>query len=127
MDQFNCITTHPTHIRGYNLDTMWKQLTESSEITARRTAVEEFNAANKWKKRGISMVPMRYGLSHGLNAGTTCLVSIHASGGTVDVHHGGTEIGQGARKAGDDLACQLRFWPITRATRHFGHFAAPLP
>ena len=95
MDQFTCITTHPTHIRGYNLDTMWKQLTESSEITARRTAVEEFNAANKWKKRGISMVPMRYGLSHGLNAGTTCLVSIHASDGTVDVHHGGTEIGQG--------------------------------
>ena len=33
------------------------------------------------------MVPMRYGLGHGLNAGATTLVGISASDGTVDVHH----------------------------------------
>ena len=93
MDEFTCMTTHPTHIRGYNLPIIWEQLTESSEITARRAAVDEFNAANRWKKRGLSMVPMRYGHSYGQDQ--VVKVSVHAADGTVDVHHGGTELGQG--------------------------------
>merc|ERR1712192_252123 len=31
-----------------------------SEFFARRQMVDEFNSANRWKKRGLSMVPMRY-------------------------------------------------------------------
>nr|CAD7403779.1 unnamed protein product [Timema cristinae] len=48
---------------------------------------------NRWKKKGISLVPMQHDL---LFIGTfRALVSIYAADGTVTVQHAGTEIGQG--------------------------------
>ena len=59
------------------------ELVESSQLVARKAAVEEYNATNRWTKRGISMVPMRYGLNHVFASGTSCHIIIHASDGTV--------------------------------------------
>lgn len=46
-----------------------------------------------WKKRGISLVPMKYPID------TICnhyaMVSVYRNDGTVAVTHGGVEIGQG--------------------------------
>ena len=59
------------------------ELVESSQLVARKAAVEEYNATNRWTKRGISMVPMRYGFNHVFASGTSCHIIIHASDGTV--------------------------------------------
>lgn len=52
--------------------------------------------ANKWKKRGMSLVPMRY--DHGLKGKglkIQCLISIFADDGTISVSTAGIEMGQG--------------------------------
>ena len=77
---------------------IWDELTASSDIEARKAEIAKFNAENKWVKRGIAMTPCRYSLAPGINAGVVCLINVHGSdpaGPTVEVHHGGIEMGQG--------------------------------
>lgn len=53
-----------------------------------------FSQANRWMKRGLSVVPIKfYCTTGGLHF--TVLVSIYAEDGTVAISHGGVEIGQG--------------------------------
>lgn len=88
----------PLAVTGYTMPLIWDELSKSSELAARKAAVAEFNKQNRWVKRGIAMTPSRYSLGPGLNAGVTCLINVHGSdmgGPTVEVHHGGHEMGQG--------------------------------
>lgn len=48
---------------------------------------------NRWKKRGISLVPMKYLLA--LGGIFHSIVSIYARDGTVSIAQAGIEIGQG--------------------------------
>ena len=97
MTDRNCMTMHkpPFHLKSYNVPAIWAELEKSAELDSRKAAINAFNHTHTWVKRGVCMVPMRYYHSHSFNAGTTCLVSVHGEDGTVEVHHGGTEIGQG--------------------------------
>ena len=73
------------------ISSMMSQLEASSDFISRRSAVDSFNAANRWKKRGISMVPMRYDHNLGLWTGLkyNCLISIYGADGSVAVSHNG--------------------------------------
>ena len=51
--------------------------------------------ANRWRKRGLNMMPVRFGLQWDGATPYTVFVSIYAEDGTVAVSHGGVEIGQG--------------------------------
>lgn len=70
---------------------------ETYDFDARLAAIEEFNAANRYRKRGISLIPVKYGSGYNLplleQAGA--LVEIFGQDGTVLVRTGGVEIGQG--------------------------------
>ena len=67
-----------------------------SDFVARRQTVDDFNSANRWKKRGLSMVPMRYDhWLRGFGLKMNALVSIFGSDGTISVTHNGIEMGQG--------------------------------
>ncbi|XP_039281010.1 indole-3-acetaldehyde oxidase [Nilaparvata lugens] len=55
--------------------------------------VEEFNKKNRWKKQGISIIPLCYAL--GYFGRFHCNISIYAGDGTVSISHGGVECGQG--------------------------------
>ena len=62
----------------------------------RRERISKFNAASKWKKRGLALVPTMFGIAFGLkfmNQGGA-LVHIYRDG-SVLVSHGGIEMGQG--------------------------------
>jgi len=49
--------------------------------------------ANRWKKRGMAIVPMQYPFNFWGNH--PAIVSIFQSDGSVAVCHGGVEMGQG--------------------------------
>ena len=51
---------------------------------------------NKWKKRGLSLVPMGCGhFIKNIHIQYHCLVSVFAGDGTISVTHAGLEMGQG--------------------------------
>ena len=50
--------------------------------------------ANRWRKRGISVVPLKYGVGWD-GRSYTAMVSIFHTHGTVAIAHGGIDIGQG--------------------------------
>ncbi|PNF35793.1 Xanthine dehydrogenase [Cryptotermes secundus] len=72
---------------------MVKDLIVSADYNARKESIDEFNKNNRWTKRGIALVPLKYGLEY--EANYSALVSIYAGDGTVAVTHGGIECGQG--------------------------------
>ncbi|RPA93263.1 hypothetical protein L873DRAFT_1847312 [Choiromyces venosus 120613-1] len=90
------------------------QLKAEPDYDARVQQVEEFNRTYKWKKRGISLIPTKFGLSfstavHLNQAGA--LVHI-CNDGSVLLAHCGTEMGQGlytkmCQMAAQEINCPL--------------------
>lgn len=78
------------------METIWQQLKSTSSFEARRFEVSAFNDAQPHLKRGLAITPMKFGISFTATymnqAGA--LVMIYRDG-SVQVNHGGTEMGQG--------------------------------
>ncbi len=72
------------------------ELEQSADYAERREAIAAFNAANQWLKKGIALTPVKFGISftalHLNQAGA--LVNIYVDG-SIQLNHGGTEMGQG--------------------------------
>lgn len=72
------------------------ELAASTDYQARRAAVDAFNASHKVLKKGLALTPVKFGISftttHLNQAGA--LVLVYADG-SIQVNHGGTEMGQG--------------------------------
>jgi xanthine dehydrogenase large subunit len=75
---------------------IWSQLKGTSAFEGRRAEVTAFNARNANRRRGLAMTPVKFGISFTATyynqAGALVLVY---RDGTVQVNHGGTEMGQG--------------------------------
>jgi len=75
---------------------MWKELAESSELSTRNAVIEQFNNENRWRKRGIALLPTKFGISFTAKFMNQAGALVHIyTDGTVLVTHGGTEMGQG--------------------------------
>ncbi len=77
-------------------DKVIAQVEAESKYAERRAAVQAFNAQSKTRKRGIALVPLKFGISFTathLNQGGALLVVY--MDGSVSCNHGGTEMGQG--------------------------------
>ncbi|KAK7104188.1 xanthine dehydrogenase/oxidase-like isoform X2 [Littorina saxatilis] len=78
------------------LQRCWQECTEMSNFDLRRQKVDQFNSENRWRKRGLAILPTKFGLSFtklDMNQGGA-LVHIYTDG-SVLVSHGGVEMGQG--------------------------------
>ena len=78
------------------IETIWTQLKQTSGFEDRRQEVARFNAAHPHHKRGLAITPVKFGISFTttfFNQGGA-LVLIYRDG-SVQVNHGGTEMGQG--------------------------------
>ncbi|KAF3856979.1 hypothetical protein F7725_008838 [Dissostichus mawsoni] len=80
----------------FTLDRCWDECMFRSEYQQRRAAIELYNRQNRWTKRGLAIVPTKFGISFTalfLNQ-AGALVHIYTDG-SVLLTHGGTEMGQG--------------------------------
>lgn len=94
-NSFN-ITPFDEVVENNRLMPIWNKLIKTSDYFERRKKVGAFNKTNKYTKRGISLIPVKFGISfntpHLNQAGA--LINIYTDG-TVLVNHGGIEMGQG--------------------------------
>lgn len=81
----------------WHIPQLFKETKEQCNYEERKAAIEVFNKKSKWKKRGMAMLPVKFGLSFAtalhLNQAAAS-IKIFADG-SVLLHHGGTEMGQG--------------------------------
>lgn len=45
-----------------NAQRCWDQCKSKSDHDSRRAAVDRFNQQNRWKKRGMAVIPIKYGI-----------------------------------------------------------------
>ncbi|KAM4772306.1 xanthine dehydrogenase/oxidase [Rhinophrynus dorsalis] len=83
-------------LEGCTAQRCWDECLKLSNYQERKASVEEFNRQNRWKKRGIAIIPTKFGISFTvtfLNQGGA-LIHVYTDG-SVLLTHGGTEMGQG--------------------------------
>ena len=78
------------------LPRIWTELKTTSRFDLRRDEIARFNASHEHVKRGLAITPVKFGISFTATfynqAGALVLVF---RDGSVQVNHGGTEMGQG--------------------------------
>uniref|UniRef100_A0A8C0V931 Xanthine dehydrogenase/oxidase n=1 Tax=Cyanistes caeruleus TaxID=156563 RepID=A0A8C0V931_CYACU len=90
-------TTHFNQkLEGFTLRRCWDECLSSSSYHARKKLIEEFNKQNRWKKRGMSIIPTKFGISFTVPFLNQAGALVHVyTDGSVLLTHGGTEMGQG--------------------------------
>ena len=72
------------------------ELEASSDYQARRAAVIAFNASSRIVKKGIALVPLKFGISFTATWYNQAGALVHVyRDGSIHLSHGGTEMGQG--------------------------------
>lgn len=74
----------------------WEECIVSSNYEERKAGIEEFNRENRYRKKGMAVIPTKFGIAFTalfLNQGGA-LIHIYVDG-SVLISHGGTEMGQG--------------------------------
>jgi xanthine dehydrogenase large subunit len=92
--------TNRTHyqedIGDNRIQEIWQQVLTKADFSTRRQQVDAWNVQHPHMKRGLAVTPVKFGisftLSHYNQAGAYVVIY---SDGTVQVNHGGTEMGQG--------------------------------
>ncbi|KAJ9595230.1 hypothetical protein L9F63_013467, partial [Diploptera punctata] len=90
-------TTHYTQpLEHCTLRRCWDECLQNSNYANRKKQVDQFNRQNRWKKRGLSVVPTKFGISYTLLFLNQSGALVHIyDDGSVLISHGGTEMGQG--------------------------------
>ncbi|UZJ56031.1 hypothetical protein CBS101457_005351 [Exobasidium rhododendri] len=91
------LTHYGQPILDWNVPKMWEMILLKSDYNGRRRAVDEFNRANRWKKRGLTINGTKFGISFTalhLNQARV-LIHVYAHDASIMLSHGGTEMGQG--------------------------------
>jgi xanthine dehydrogenase large subunit len=78
------------------IERIWSELKQSSDFAVRTVEIQAHNAAHPHDKRGLAITPVKFGISFTTaffnQAGALALIY---KDGSVQVNHGGTEMGQG--------------------------------
>ena len=96
-EQFTPQTT-PYHmpVEDFIGQALTDALTTSAGYTARRQAIAAYNATSPILKRGLAIVPVKFGISFTLTFLNQAGALVHVyQDGSIHLNHGGTEMGQG--------------------------------
>ena len=73
-----------------------ERLADEADLQGRRDAIDEFNATNGTLKKGIALMPVKFGISFNAPMLNQAGALVHVyTDGSVHLNHGGTEMGQG--------------------------------
>lgn len=96
VSQPSAITHYDQPVRDNDLPELWWQLLRDSDYRARRDSITEFNAASTTRKRGLAIVPVKFGISFNKTEYNQAGALLHIyADGSIQLNHGGTEMGQG--------------------------------
>ena len=86
---------------------IWGELKETSSFDPRREAANAFNRTQSHCKRGIAITPVKFGISFTATMfnQAAALVLVYRDG-TVQLNHGGTEMGQGLHTKIQQIAAE---------------------
>jgi len=111
------ITHYHQRLVNPTIGPIFEQLLRTGEYNERRAAVRAFNASHRFVKRGLGFIGVKYGCSFEsffMNQGQA-LVHLHQDG-TVQVSHGGAEMGQGLHIKMAQVAAEAFNVPLDRVT-----------
>ena len=78
------------------LEEMTAELEESSDYAERRKAIKAYNANSPILKKGLALIPVKFGISFTASFLNQAGALIHIyTDGSIHLNHGGTEMGQG--------------------------------
>ena len=113
------VTPYGQDVTDFVLHDLVSQLEKTSDHKARRAAVQEWNEANPILKKGIALTPVKFGISFTLTHLNQAGALVHVyQDGSIQMNHGGTEMGQGlnqkvAQVAASRFGVPLDFVKIT--------------
>ncbi|XP_033728479.1 xanthine dehydrogenase/oxidase-like [Pecten maximus] len=90
------ITHYKRKLENCMAQRCWRDCMVQSNFEERKQAVNVYNSQNKFKKKGIAVMPLKFGVGYPLrhqNQGAA-LVNIYLDG-SITIAHGGVEMGQG--------------------------------
>ncbi|XP_026741864.1 xanthine dehydrogenase-like [Trichoplusia ni] len=113
------LSIDPVQIRLKNLDPkhsdlieMYQTLKTNSDYETRRLTVNRFNMENRWKKRGLRFVFLRW--EHIYARYFDVNLAVFQGDGTIVISHGGAEIGQGINTKAAQIAAYMLGVPIDK-------------
>lgn len=90
------ITPYGQPVQDCVVQDIVKTLVKTSDYAKRRKAVDVFNKANRYVKRGIALTPVKFGISFNSSFLNQAGALVHVyNDGSIHLNHGGTEMGQG--------------------------------
>lgn len=93
---------------------VWEYVKEVSRYKEKRDAIKKFNDENKWVKRGIAIIPVKYGSGYNLAQleQASAVVVVNQADGTIVIHQPGVEIGQGLTTQSQQVAAYVLGIPM---------------
>ncbi|XP_054835162.1 xanthine dehydrogenase/oxidase isoform X1 [Eublepharis macularius] len=83
-------------LEGFTVQRCWEECLVNSDYYSRKKLIDEFNRQNRWKKRGMAIIPTKFGISFTVPFLNQAGALVHVyTDGSVLITHGGTEMGQG--------------------------------
>jgi len=78
------------------LERLVRTLERTSDYRERRKGIAAFNESNRFLRKGMSLTPVKFGIAFTLKHLNQAGALVHVfTDGSVQVNHGGTEMGQG--------------------------------
>lgn len=108
------VTHYGQTVRQELARTLTDQLIASADYHARRQAIDRWNASSPLLKRGLALTPVKFGISFtsGFLNQAGALILVY-SDGTLQLNHGGTEMGQGLNTKVAQIVADVLQIPLT--------------
>jgi xanthine dehydrogenase large subunit len=110
-----CTTHYGMTVEDCIIADIFDRLETTADYKNRIAAIEKFNAENPVLKKGIALTPVKFGISFTLTMLNQAGALVHVyKDGSVQLNHGGTEMGQGLHTKVSQIVADVFGLPFDR-------------